>query len=277
MSTDCKFAALSTGVRLAYVEQGPREGLPVVMLHGISDSHRSFDLVRPLLPNSWRIFAVTQRGHGLSDKPEHGYAMPDFARDAVAFMDLVGVERAVLVGHSMSTAVALQLAADYPERVAGVVLMGAFAHFRDTNTMAELQAAAAEIGDNCGGEFALAFQESTLANPIPQGFLDLAVNESLCMPGHAWRGTVQGLVDFEPCEAARRIEAPAAIIWGERDAYCPRSDQHELRAALRSARLFTMPGVGHALHWERPADTAALLRAFIADIEEPALAESAYA
>jgi pimeloyl-ACP methyl ester carboxylesterase len=277
MNTDCKFADLSTGVRLAYVEQGPRDGLPVIMLHGISDTHRSFDLVRPLLPNTWRIFAVTQRGHGLSDKPERGFAMGDFTRDAVAFMNAVGVERAVVVGHSMSTAVTLRTAADYPERVAGVVLMGAFAHFRDTPTMAELKAAAADIGENCGREFSQAFQESTLANPIPPNYLETVVNESLYMPGHAWRGAVQGLIDFEPIEAAQKIQAPAAIIWGDRDAYCPRQDQHELRAALRSSRLFTLSGVGHALHWERPADTAALLRAFVADIEEPAMLDRALA
>ena len=65
MSDDCKFAELSTGVRLAYVEQGPRDGPPVVMLHGISDSHRSYDLVRPLLPSSWRVFTLAGVGHAL--------------------------------------------------------------------------------------------------------------------------------------------------------------------------------------------------------------------
>jgi non-heme chloroperoxidase len=277
MNNDCKFADLSTGVRLAYVEQGPRDGMPVVMLHGLSDSHRSFDLVCPLLPGRWRVFAVTVRGHGLSDKPETGYALSDFARDIAAFLDAVGVERAVLIGHSMSSAITLQTAADYPERVAGVVLIGAFAHFRDTAAMNELHAAVFDFGENCGGEFALAFQESTLANVIPQSFLDTAVSESLCLPGHAWRSIVQGMLDFEPCAAARRIQAPSALIWGDKDAYCPRGDQLDLRAALRGSRLFTLEGVGHALHWERPADTAALLRAFIADIEEPAVLTHAFA
>jgi non-heme chloroperoxidase len=243
MKNDYKFADLSTGVRLAYVEQGPTDGRPVVMLHGLSDSHRSFDLVRPLLPPAWRVFCVTVRGHGLSDKPSCGYAMPNFAADIAAFLDHVGLERVVIVGHSMSSAITLQTAVSHPERVAGVVLIGAFAHFRDTVTMKELQAAVAGIGDDCGHEFALAFQESTLANPIPPHFLETAVNESRCMPGHAWRGAVQGLVDFEPCDAARGIQAPTAIIWGDRDAYCPRSDQDDLRAALPSARLFAISGV----------------------------------
>lgn len=274
---DCKFADLSTGVRVAYVEQGPHSGFPVILLHGLSDSHRSFDLVRPLLPGRWRVFALTQRGHGLSDKPKTGYAMRDFADDVIAFMDAIGVERAVLVGHSMSSAIALETAAEYPQRVAGLALIGAFAHFRDTPAMTELHDAVFDIGENCGGEFALAFQESTLANMIPQSFLDTVVNETLCMPGDAWRGAVQGLIGFEPCDAARRVESPAMIVWGDKDAYCPRDDQADLRKALRCSRLLTLPGVGHAVHWEKPADTAALLRAFIADIEEPAMLAQAFA
>lgn len=276
MNTDCKFADLKTGVRLAYVEQGPRDGMPVLMLHGISDTHRSYDLVRPLLPGRWRVFAVTMRGHGLSDKPETGYAMRDFAADVAAFMDAVGIQRAVLVGHSMSSAITLATASAYRERVAGIVLMGAFARF-DTEALQELKAAVADIGDTCGREFAQGFQESTLANPIPPNYLETVINESLYLPGHAWRGAVQGLIDFDPCDAARRIQAPAALIWGDKDQYCPRQDQLDLRAELRSSRLFTLAGVGHALHWERPADTAALLRAFIADIEEPAVLTHAFA
>lgn len=272
-----KFADLSTGVRLAYVEQGPRDGFPVILLHGLSDSLHSYDLVRPLLPGRWRVFALTMRGHGASDKPESGYAMRDFARDVAAFMDAIGLQRAVLVGHSMSSAIALQAAADYADRISGIVLIGAFAHFRDMPAMNELHEAVFDFGDNCGGEFALAFQESTLANMIPQSFLDTAVSESLRMPGHAWRAVVQGLMDFEPCVVARRCHAPAVILWGDKDAYCLRQDQHDLRAALRTSRLFSLPNVGHALHWEKPADAAALLRAFIADIEEPAMMTRAFA
>ncbi len=272
MSTDCKFADLSTGVRLAYVEQGHLGGLPIVMLHGLSDSHRSFDLMRPLLPHAWRVFCLTQRGHGLSAKPESGYAMRDFAADVAAFLDCKRIERAVIVGHSMSSAVALQMAALYPERVAGMVLVGAFARFHGTSTMKQLQKAVADISGDCGGEFALAFQESTLANMIPQTFLDTAVNETLRMPGHAWRGVVQGLIDFDPCGAARHCRAPAAIIWGDRDAYCPRTDQRDLRSALPSTRFFALPGVGHAVHWERPAEAASLVSAFVAELDAAALA-----
>src|SRR5687768_3405964 len=62
-------AALSTGVTLPFVEQGDPAGMPVVLLHGLTDSWQSFAPVLPFLPASIRAFAVTQRGHGDADRP----------------------------------------------------------------------------------------------------------------------------------------------------------------------------------------------------------------
>jgi pimeloyl-ACP methyl ester carboxylesterase len=253
---------------LAYVEQGDPGGIPVVLLHGLSDSLHSFDLLRPLLPRTWRVFAVTLRGHGGSDKPQQGYAMPMLAADVAGFLDAFDIERAVLVGHSLSTSVVLQTAANYPERVAAIALIGAFGDTRNNPGVEELRAAVREFEEDCGAAFAREFQESTLANPIPADFLDLTVSETLRMPGHAWRGVAEGFTEFDPADAASRCRSPALIIWGDKDAYCPREDQLMLRNALSSSRLFTLANAGHAVHWERPADVASLLRAFVAEIED---------
>lgn len=267
-----KFSDGRAGARLAYVEQGARDGVPVVLLHGLSDSHHSYDLMAPLLPGAWRVIAVTLRGHGHSDQPEADYAMADLAGDVVALLDELGIARAVIVGHSLSSGVALQFASAYPERTAGIVLLGAFANFATNQGVRELEVETATFETNCGEEFARAFQESTLANPIPPAFLDLAVSESLLMPAHAWRGVVQNMAAFDPRAAARQVRAPAAIIWGDRDAYCPYVDQITLRNLLGSARFLTLAGVGHALHWERPADVAALVRAFVAELDDSGMA-----
>ena len=61
---------LSTGVRLHYAERGNRGGEAIIFLHGYSDSWFSFSRVLPLLSPSYHAFALTQRGHGDSDKPE---------------------------------------------------------------------------------------------------------------------------------------------------------------------------------------------------------------
>jgi len=96
--TEIKWATLPKALELPYVEQGDQAaGLPVVLLHGYADSWRSFELVLLHLPKSIRAIAVTQRGHGEADKPASGYAVTDFADDLVVFLDVLGLERAVLV------------------------------------------------------------------------------------------------------------------------------------------------------------------------------------
>ena len=68
-----KSVELPGRARLAYAEQGDPLGIPVLLLHGATDSWRSFERVLPHLPDSIRAIAVTQRGHGESSRPEGGY------------------------------------------------------------------------------------------------------------------------------------------------------------------------------------------------------------
>ena len=100
--SDGKFATtrLTTDVKLHYAEQGDRAGEAIIFLHGYSDSWFSFSRVLPLLSPEYHAFALTQRGHGDSDKPECCYTPADFAADVDAFMDAVGLEEATEVGAS---------------------------------------------------------------------------------------------------------------------------------------------------------------------------------
>jgi non-heme chloroperoxidase len=95
--------SLSTGPMLHYAERGDPNGEAVVFLHGYSDSWCSYSRVLPLLAPSYHAFALTQRGHGDSDKPECCYTPEDFAADVDVFMDAVGIEEATLVGASTGT------------------------------------------------------------------------------------------------------------------------------------------------------------------------------
>lgn len=265
MISDCAFVRLNTGLRLAYTGYGAREGAPLVLLHGYTDSHRSFDLIAPFLPQSWRVLAVTQRGHGLSDKPAAGYTMPDLAADVPGMLDAFGIDRAVLVGHSMGAAVALHAAAAYPERVAGLALLGAFADFAGNPAVEEL-AAEVRAFEVIDPEFVLAFQESTVAGMIPQRFLDTVVAESLRCPAPVWRAALEGQMACSPLRAAAAASAPAVLIRGEHDVFVPHADQLALRQTLSSSRLFTVAGAGHSPHWERPQETALYLRAFLGEL-----------
>ncbi|HYD87069.1 MAG TPA: alpha/beta hydrolase [Vitreimonas sp.] len=268
MRSDCSFVRAANGLRFAYVEQGERDGPAVLLLHGYTDSHRSFDLLRPHLPESWRVIALTQRGHGKSDKPNAGYSVGDMAADVDAFLDALGIERAVIVGHSMGAAVALQTAADFPARVGGLALIGGFASYQDNANVEELAQEVAKFNGKIDPEFVLAFQESTIADMIPQSFLDVVVAESMRCPTHVWRAALDGQLAAEPVATARRCRAPAALIRGDWDAFVPHGDQLALRDAMASARIFTVRSTGHSPQWERPEEVAGVLRAFVGEIAD---------
>ena len=157
-------------ISLPYVEQGDASGVPVLMLHGGTDSWRSFEPVLPHLPDDIRAVAVTMRGHGDAPKPESGYCVEDLAGDVIALMEELDLGPAVLVGHSMGTMVAQRIAIEAPERVLGLVLGGAFGQPQANSPgLLELRAAFGEIQDPIPRELAHEFQASTTARPLDPG------------------------------------------------------------------------------------------------------------
>ncbi len=97
---------LATGLWVRYVEQGDREGEAIVFLHAYVDSWFSYSRVLPLLSPSYHTFALDQRGHGDSDKPQCCYTADDYAADVDAFMEAVGIDKATLVGDSSGSLIA---------------------------------------------------------------------------------------------------------------------------------------------------------------------------
>lgn len=253
---------LPTGVTLEYVEQGDRSGVPLVLLHGITDSWRSFEPLLPHLPASVHAFALSVRGHGGSDRPPLGYRVEDHARDVDAFMEAVGLSSAVILGHSMGSAVALRLALDAPSRVRRLVLMGADPSWRTNAEAEEFARAVATLSDPVSPAFARAFQESTIAMPVPDQLLETAIAESLRVPARVWKAATAGLRAFDASGVLRQITAPTLVIWGDRDAFARRRHQEVLTAGIAGARLVTYEGVGHAVHWEQPQRVAADVAAF---------------
>jgi non-heme chloroperoxidase len=253
---------LPTGVALAYVEQGSPSGVPVLLLHGITDSLRSFERVLPHLPTSIHALAVSQRGHGDSGRPAAGYRPGDFAADLAAFMDAFGLERAVIVGHSMGSSIARRFALDYPERTLGLVLVGSFATLAGNPNVMAFWQVVQELEDPIDPGFVAEFQRSTLAQPVPPEFFDVVVQESLKVPARVWRAALEGLMGSDHPTELENIQAPTLIVWGDRDAFCPRSDQDALTAAIAGSQLVVYDETGHDPHWERPERFAADLVAF---------------
>ena len=269
MTPHIKHALLPGGPRLPYVEQGDPAGVPLVLLHGYSDSWRSWEPVLAHIPQAVHAYAVSQRGHGDADRPTDGYRPQDLAGDAAAFMDIVGLEAAVIVGHSAGTVTAQDLAVDRPERTLGLVLVGAAPTFRGNPGVMELWDAVSGLTDPVDPGFVRAFQESTVSRPLPAAFLDAIIAESLKLPARVWKAALHELLEAGAPTASGPIAAPTLILWGDHDELARRSDQQALAAAIPHARAVTYPGCGHAPHWEQPMQVAADLAAFAASLANP--------
>jgi non-heme chloroperoxidase len=267
---EIKSVELPTGVVLPYVEQGDATGVPVVFLHGITDSWRSFAPVLPFLPPAIHAFALTQRGHGDAGRPVSGYHPRDFAADVAAFLDAQGLETAVIAGHSMGSTVALRFALDFPERTRALILMGAFSRYVTNPVVIEYwQECVSQLNDPIDRAVAREFQESTLAQPIAPDLLDTFIDESLKVPARVWRDAFAELLTDEHVDRLQDIQAPALLVWGDQDVFVPKLDQYRLLAALPDSRLKIYEGVGHALHWEQPRRFASDVVDFVADLQIP--------
>jgi len=252
------------GIVLSGARAGDPDGQPVVLLHGYSDSWRSFLPLMRELPRSLCLTALSLRGHGDSAKPEGPYGTGPMSRDVVAAMDQLGIARAVVVGHSMGSLVAQRLAQEYADRVTHLVLIGAFATLTDNPEVETLwRDAVAGLADPVDPAFVRAFQESSLNRPVPVDFLTGVIDESLKLPARVWRAALDAVRHEDRSALLGRIGVETTIIWGDQDGFCGRAEQDRLKRSIPRSRLLVHEGTGHTPHWEQPARAAADIAAAI--------------
>lgn len=242
---------------LRYGYAGPDDGSAVLFLHGYTDSSLSFSRLIKFLPPHLRLIVPDQRGHGGSAKSLSSHRRRDFAADALALLDHLGVSRpVVIVGHSLGTLTALRIAAEHPERVAGLVLIGAAAGASDNGALQELKQALADLDGPPDQDFIRDFQSSTAAKPLPDDFLDAVINESALLPLHVWHQALDDLLDGAEDVSLSSVHVPTRLIWGEQDGVFSRQDQQHLLETIAGADLRTYADAGHAPHWEDPEQVA---------------------
>jgi len=121
--TSSSFAAQVADGSLAGGQWHPdAPGLPVLAVHGISATHRSWDVVADALSDR-RVIAADLRGRGRSNTLPGPYGLERHADDLAAALDALAVDRAFVVGHSMGAFVSVRFAERHPDRVAGLVLI----------------------------------------------------------------------------------------------------------------------------------------------------------
>jgi len=258
---------VKSGVTLDYVEQGAANGPVIVLLHGAGDSWHSYERVLPLLPTNYHVYAITLRGHGLSDHPVSGYLRSDFAGDILDFLAQKKISHATLVGHSLGSYVAQTVAENDTGHIDRLVLIGSGPGPHNNPTSSDptesIKNDFAALKDPVPYTFARDFQASTIYHPVPAAFFETMVGEAEKLSAATWHGLAQGLTNPEPLDNLKKIQIPTLLFWGEKDSIFSNADQQLLLKTIPHAELKAYPETGHALHWERPTEFTHDLLAFI--------------
>jgi pimeloyl-ACP methyl ester carboxylesterase len=196
------------------------------------------------------------------DQRGDGYAPADLAGDALQLMDLLGIAEAALVGHSMGSFIARAVAAQAPERVERLILVGSAATARNPVTQDLLREVEA-LDDPIDEEFVRVFQASTIHRAVPAAFFEQIVAESLKLPARVWKAALSSLLAADPALDLARIRCPVLILGGDRDGVFSREEQEHLATRIPGAIVKISPEIGHNPQWEAPGDVALDLLAFL--------------
>lgn len=247
-----KEARLSNGLKLSYVELGNLKGEPLLLLHGFTDTSRSWSLVAPYL-SDYRLLIPDQRGHGAADAPRCCYSTSVYADDARQLLDLLGIERAAVAGHSMGSMVAITMAAEYPERVSQVVLIGSTAlppvkhgdwlYDQVMQLKAPLDPTSA---------FMREWHPSNQPTRVDPEFAAAVMQEILAIPLHVWRGVMRELAYVPVGRHARDVRSRVLILSGGKDPIFPAEHHVSLLKAFPGAEAHVFPDLGHNPNWEKP-------------------------
>jgi pimeloyl-ACP methyl ester carboxylesterase len=247
-----------------YVRQdGPRDAVALLLIHGNASSARWWDELVPMLTRFHRVIRIDLLGYGRSAKPEdRSYALPDQARRAGEAMDRLGVERVVVVGHSSGGAAATALAERRPDLVAALVLINTGPHMGAY--IAPPMAIDPSQWPNVSDEQLRQFASSAFSRPGYQIPLEL-LNEVRAMTFHSLTTTTQASRDYVKEQALpdrlAPLGKPLLVIFGEEDRRWRSSSAADYRS-VPGARVEMLPGIGHTPMLEDPVGTATSLLAF---------------
>lgn len=265
-----KKVKLANGLNVGYVEVGDDEKDILVVIHGMADSSRNWRGVMQKLQDKYHIYAIDQRGFGMTDKPnEYAYTATELASDVNLFMNAVGIDKAYVAGHSMGSMVAQTVAFQYPEKVKGLILVSTFAHMHETPDSMDAQInefAALDIDKMSDEQLKKAFLDESAQFYEPEfvtGFIESVKQFSAQSMVAGWRAmSINDNRNF-----LHHIKAPVLIIWGTEDIIFTREYQDELHEYLPEAKYLVYEGASHDILNEIPYRAAEDIDVFICEIK----------
>jgi len=276
------------GLRMHLTRWGPPPSVaepPLILLHGWLDSGATFQFLVDAFQKDYPVVAPDWRGFGRSEWPQEGYGFPDYLGDLDALLDMLSpVYPVKLLGHSMGGNIANLYAGLRPERVKSVVNLEGFGLSRTTSSesprrmrkwLDQIKSPVTEKSYNSMEQFAavIQFRYPRFSAEIVQfvariwGAVDAEgrVKQS-SDPRHHWVNPI--IYKREDAEATwREMRAPMLMMLGEESDYLPRlgpdGTLKSLRNTFPGVEIQSIPGAGHMLHIERPADVAPHVEAFL--------------
>ena len=272
------------GVRLHYKVQGPADAeKTVVFLHGFASSLYAWRHAMAALRDRYRVIAFDRPGFGLSGRPLEGdwegespYATATSAKQTIALMDALGVEKAVLVGHSQGATISVLVDELRPERVSAMVLVNtptASTRFRGVppglvrrlRQLPYMRLAPllprAFFGRNARAVMGMAYHD-------PARLSDETV--ALELKANRVKGWDRSYVELAPAAAGllvptsmAAVTAPTLVVAGRNDRTVPYRDQVRAARAIPGARLITFEDTGHVVPEERPDAFCSVLEDFL--------------
>jgi pimeloyl-ACP methyl ester carboxylesterase len=262
---------LTNGIRLHYYRSGGDKPA-IVMTHGITDSGLCWPLVAPALVEDYDLIAVDARGHGKSEKPDSGYSRDEHARDIAGLIEALDLGNPAMIGHSMGSATAAQVAANYPEMLTAVVLEDP--PWRDENGPSVARASADERRRQIEERKALSQEEflqlGKLENPNwreeefePWIESKYAVSPNVINFVGGARMTWQGVAD--------KIRCPALVITGDTHLGAIVSPEVavQVKAANPCIEVVHIPGAGHNIRREQLDAYLQAVKEFLARVYPP--------
>ena len=231
----------------------------VVLIHGAGSDHHCWPIQMRRL-SGWRVLAVDLPGHGRSTgRPRQ--SVQAYAQDLLVFLNELQIYRAVLVGHSLGASVALQLALEHPDLLAGLGLISAIAHLEAPPSLIDYFSNPLTIPLAIQLFQQWAFSPQTTPARVEAGLVALRGARPAVLAGD-W----QAFAHYDLPGGLGRISAPAWVATGGDDRLAPLPCAHFLAAGLPAARMQVFANAGHMLLHEQPAAVAAGLRAFLVSL-----------
>jgi pimeloyl-ACP methyl ester carboxylesterase len=276
-------SVVAGGVETFYLESGPADAPPVVLVHGLSATNASMLPLIPALSRDFHVLAPDLPGHGGTATRHGAYRAEVLGRWLAAFLRETCDRPAVLVGNSLGGRTALQAALDSPAQVRGLILLCPAVAFRRLRQLVPVvrlvRDELAVLPVHIPRRVAVRGLRALFADPnrLPQPWYDAAVDEFLrVMSVRANRlaifSALRHIYLDEPFgergfwSRLPSLRPPALFLWGDRDVLVPAGFGRFVAEALPDARSIVLPDCGHVPQFEHPRQTAQLIQEFIAGL-----------